>query len=318
MNEFDLIRRYFSRPVPEGYLGAGDDCALVPIAPGKRLAASTDLLIEGRHFLPQADPASLGHKALAVNLSDLAAMGAEPMGCMLGLSLPGIDEAWLAAFSGAFYELADAAACPLVGGDTTRSNHGVVISVTVFGQVELDRALRRDAARPGDDIWVTGTLGAPHAALQLLTGQWPAQPALLAATRAALDWPCPPWRFAQSLPGLAHAALDISDGLLQDLGHILTASGCGAVLRYADLPVDEALTALDPDRAREAVLAGGDVYQLCFTAPPRHREGIAELARAFGIRATRIGAIEREAGLVVLDAEGRAVPISSRGFDHFG
>jgi len=317
LNEFDLIRRYFSRPVPPGYLGAGDDCALLPIGAGKQLAASTDLLIEGRHFLPDADPASLGHKALAVNLSDLAAMGAQPLGCMLGLSLPKIDEAWLKAFSEAFHALADAAGCPLVGGDTTRSPDGIVISVTVFGQVEPGRALRRDAAQPGDDIWVTGTLGAAHAALQWLTGQWPAQPALLAATRAALERPCPPWSFAQKLPGLAHAALDVSDGLLQDLGHILEASGCGARLHYETLPVDAALAHLDEAQVREAVLSGGDVYQLCFTSPPQNRDGIAELARTSGVRATRIGVIESAAGLTVQDAAGGRLPISSRGFDHF-
>lgn len=317
MNEFDLIRRYFSRPVPPGYLGAGDDCALLPIGAGKQLAASTDLLIEGRHFLPDADPASLGHKALAVNLSDLAAMGAQPLGCMLGLSLPKIDEAWLKAFSEAFHALADAAGCPLVGGDTTRSPEGIVISVTVFGQVEPGRALRRDAAQPGDDIWVTGTLGAAHAALQWLTGQWPAQPALLAATRAALERPCPPWGFAQKLPGLAHAALDVSDGLLQDLGHILEASDCGARLHYETLPVDAALAHLDEAQVREAVLSGGDVYQLCFTSPPQNRDGIAELARTSGVRATRIGVIESAAGLTVQDAAGGRLPISSRGFDHF-
>jgi len=317
LNEFDLIRRYFSRPVPPGYLGAGDDCALLPVGAGKQLAASTDLLIEGRHFLTDADPASLGHKALAVNISDLAAMGAQPLGCMLGLSLPKIDEAWLKAFSEAFHALADASGCPLVGGDTTRSPDGIVISVTVFGQVEPGRALRRDAAQPGDDIWVTGTLGAAHAALQWLTGQWPAQPALLAATRAALERPCPPWSFAQKLPGLAHAALDVSDGLLQDLGHILEASGCGARLHYEALPVDAALAHLDEACVREAVLSGGDVYQLCFTAPVQNRDGIAELARKSGVRATRIGVIESAAGLTVQDAAGGLLPISSRGFDHF-
>src|SRR5690606_14005848 len=317
LNEFDLIRRYFTWPVPPGYLGAGDDCALLPIGAGKQLAASTDLLIEGRHFLPDADPASLGHKALAVNLSDLAAMGAQPLGCMLGLSLPKIDEAWLKAFSESFHALADAAGCPLVGGDTTRSPDGIVISVTVLGQVEPGRALRRDAARPGDDIWVTGTLGAAHAALQWLTGQWPAHPDLLAATRAALERPCPPWAFAQKLPGLAHAALDVSDGLLQDLGHILQASRCGARLHYEALPVDAALEPLDETRRREAVLCGGDVYQLCFTAPTQNRDGIAELARACGIRATRIGVIESGTGLTVLDAAGERLPVSSQGFDHF-
>lgn len=316
MNEFELIRRFFSRPVPSGYLGPGDDCALLPIEAGKQLATSTDLFIEGRHFLADADPATLGHKALAVNISDLAAMGAEPRGCVLGLSLPRVDEAWLAAFSEGFYRLAEAAGCPLIGGDTTRSND-IVVSVTVFGQVDPRLALRRDAARPGDDIWVTGTLGAPHVALQLLMGRWPEQPLLLAATRAALELPSPPWCFAQALPGLAHAALDISDGLLQDLGHILKASRCGATLRYADMPVDGALASLPEEQRREAVLSGGDVYQLCFTAPSGHRDAIASLAARHKVDARRIGAIQAEEGLRVVDGAGQTLPISSQGFDHF-
>lgn len=318
MNEFDLIRRYFSRPVPSGYLGGGDDCALLPLVDGKQLAVSTDLLIEGRHFLADAEPAALGHKALAVNVSDLAAMGAQPLGCVLGLSLPRIDEAWLAAFSGGFYQFADAAQCPLVGGDTTRSDDGVVISVTVFGQVDPGRALRRDAARAGDDIWVTGKLGAAYIALQMLLGKMPAQASVLTATRDALERPDPPWRFAQSLLGLANAALDISDGLLQDLGHILKASACGATLRYADLPVDPALNVLDATAVRDAVLGGGDVYQLCFTAPVEHRSKISDLARQFGINVTQIGAIVPEQQLTVLDETGKSLSVSLQGFDHFG
>jgi len=318
VNEFDLIRRYFSKPVPSGYLGAGDDCALVPVDPGKQLAVSTDLLIEGTHFLKDVDPSALGHKALAVNVSDLAAMGAQPLGCVLGLSLPQIDESWLEAFSHAFYRYAQASNCPLVGGDTTRSPDGIVISVTVFGQVEPGRALRRDAACPDDDIWVTGSLGAPDIALQMLLGQAPLQPQLLQATRHALERPDPPWRFAQRLPGIAHAALDISDGLLQDLNHILTASGCGAVLHYDALPVDAALASVDAAQVQRAVLAGGDVYQLCFTAPPENRQAVSSLADEFRLQATRVGTIVSTPGLRVLDTIGKVIPVSSLGFDHFG
>ena len=316
MNEFDLIRRFFSRPVPSGYLGGGDDCALMPIDPGKQLATSTDLLIEGRHFLSDANPRNLGHKALAVNISDLAAMGARPTGCVLGLSLPSVDEAWLAEFSDGFYRLADETGCPLIGGDTTRSND-IVISVTVFGQVDPALALRRDAARPGDEIWITGQLGAPHIALQILTGKLPEHPGLLDATRPSLECPLPPWQFAQALPGLAHAALDISDGLLQDLGHILQASGCGATLHYADLPVDAALASLEETMRREAVLAGGDVYQLCFTVPAKHRDEIGRLADEYKIRVTRVGTIDEGQSLTVRDGTGAILPLASRGFDHF-
>ncbi|HLU19524.1 MAG TPA: thiamine-phosphate kinase [Pusillimonas sp.] len=316
MNEFDLIRRYFSRPVPAGYLGGGDDCALLPIGVGLQLATSTDLLIEGRHFLPGADPRCLGHKALAVNISDLAAMGAKPLGCVLGLSLPRVDERWLSEFSDGFYSLAEQAACPLVGGDTTRSD-GIVISVTVYGQVDPALALRRDAARLGDDIWVTGTLGAPHVALQFLTHKLSPDPELLAAVRPALERPQPPWKFAQHLPGLAHAALDISDGLLQDLGHILAASQYGAVLHYACLPIDPALDKLNEPLRREAALAGGDVYQLCFTAAPNHRAAIEKLANEHAVQVSRIGFIQEPPGLVVLDDSGVPLSVAHAGFDHF-
>lgn len=316
MNEFDLIRRYFSRPVPAGYLGGGDDCALLPTQPGFHLATSTDLLIEGRHFLPGADPRTLGHKALAVNISDLAAMGAKPLGCVLGLSLPRVDEYWLSEFADGFYSLADLAECPLIGGDTTRSD-SIIISVTVYGQVDPALALRRDAAKVGDDVWVTGTLGAPHIALRLLTDKLPPNPDLLRAVQPALDLPLPPWKFAQGLPGVAHSALDISDGLLQDLGHILAASHCGAVVNYAQLPIEPALNELGEQQRREAVLAGGDVYQLCFTAPPDQRAAIERLADDHAVRVSRVGSIQETPTLAVLDDSGAPLAVSFSGFDHF-
>ncbi|QAA94154.1 thiamine-phosphate kinase [Pollutimonas thiosulfatoxidans] len=316
-NEFDLIARYFSRPAPSGYLGVGDDCALLPLAGGRHLATSTDLLIEGRHFFADAQPEALGHKALAVNLSDLAAMGAQPLGCLLGLSLPAVDADWLEQFASGFHALADSAGCPLVGGDTTRSISGIVISVTVMGQVDARQALRRDAAMVDDDIWVTGALGAPDIALQLLNGTLPMDQSLLAATRPTLDRPEPPWQFAQKLPGLAHAALDISDGLLQDLGHILEASKCGAELHFASMPVHPALQALDTGTVQQAVLAGGDVYQLCFTAAADKRQAIQQLADDAGQPISRIGRIVKQAGLHVWSADGQTISLASRGYDHF-
>src|SRR5690606_27395016 len=231
-SEFDLIARYFTRPAPAGMLGVGDDCALFPAPAGMHIATSTDLLIQGRHFFPDVDPAALGHKALAVNLSDLAAMGARPIGCVLGLALPQASESWLAGFAQGFHGLADRHGCPLMGGDTTRSPHDLAISVTVFGAVAPERALRRDAARAGDDIWVSGALGAADVAYRLLDGQLPADPQRLAATRRALEWPEPRVALGQALGGLARAAIDISDGLLQDLAHVLEASGVGAHLAY--------------------------------------------------------------------------------------
>lgn len=316
--EFDLIARHFSRPAPPGYLGVGDDCALFAVAPGHHLATSTDLLVEGRHFFSDVDPAALGHKSLAVNLSDLAAMGAQPLACLLSLSLPNVHHDWLAAFADGFYALADTAGCPLIGGDTTRSTSGIVISVTVMGQVRPEQALRRSAACVGDDIWVTGTLGAADIALRLLQQKLPADSTLLAATRDALEWPLPPWQFGQSLAGIAHAALDISDGLAQDLGHILEASGCGAELDYTALPVATALQGQDSRLVQHAVLTGGDVYQLCFTAAASDSQRIQALADAVSLRLTRVGQIVAEPGLRIrAGVGGDLVSLSRAGFDHF-
>ncbi len=315
--EFDLIARYFSRPAPPGFLGVGDDCALFPVKPGYHLATSTDLLIEGRHFFANVDPIALGHKSLAVNLSDLAAMGAQPIACLLSLSLPAVDHHWLTAFAQGFYALADQAECPLIGGDTTRSVTGTVISVTVMGQVRPEQALRRSAAIVGDDIWITGALGAADIALRLLQDKLPPNPSLLAKTRSALEWPLPPWSFGQRLAGVAHAGLDISDGLAQDLGHILKASDCGAELDYDALPVSPALQGLDPALIQDAVLKGGDVYQLCFTAAAADRQHIAALANSASVRLTRVGQIVAEPGLRVRAADGGLITVANGGFDHF-
>jgi thiamine-monophosphate kinase len=315
--EFDLIARYFKRPAPQGYLGVGDDCALMPITAGHQLATSIDLLIEGRHFFSDVDPGALGHKVLAVNLSDLAAMGARPLGCLLGLSLPSVDHAWLQAFSDGFHALAQQAGCPLVGGDTTRSKGGIAISVTVMGEVLPEQALRRSGAKPGDDIWITGTLGAPDIALRLLDGRLPPDARRLAASRHLLEWPRPPLAFATALAGVAHAALDISDGLVQDLGHILKASHCGAELEYPELPVDEALYGLQDGVIRDAVLAGGDVYQLCFTAALDRRARIDQLADQTGQRVTRVGRIVAEPGLRIRRGDCLVALPAAGGFDHF-
>ena len=315
--EFDLIAHHFSRPAPVGFLGVGDDCALFTVAPHHQLAVSTDLLIQGRHFFDDVDPRTLGHKSLAVNLSDLAAMGARPLACLLSLSLPKVDDHWLAAFAAGFYALADEAGCPLVGGDTTRSASGIVIGVTIMGEVLHGRALRRSAAQVNDDIWVTGMLGAADVALRMLEGRLPTDPAVLASTRQALEQPTPPWQFAQSLLGIAHAALDISDGLAQDLGHILQASHCGAELFYASLPVDPALHGLEASVQQAAVLAGGDVYQLCFTAPAACRPSILALADQAAVQVSRVGRIEQELGLRVRGADGNLIRLEAHGFDHF-
>jgi thiamine-monophosphate kinase len=317
ISEFDLIDRYFKRDAPDGVLGVGDDCALFDVPPGMRIATSTDLLIEGRHFFPDMDPRALGHKSLAVNVSDLAAMGARPVGCLLGLALPQADESWVAAFADGFHAMARAAGCPLIGGDTTGNPGALAISVTVFGAVRPADALRRDGARVGDDIWVSGTLGDADIAYRLLSGQMPPDDALLARTRVRLEWPQPRFALGVALAGTAHAAIDISDGLLQDLGHILEASRVGARVAMADLPVSAALAGVDPDRVRHAVLAGGDAYELCFTAPPEHASAVRAAGGAAGVAVTRIGRIEAGDGVTVLDADGAPLRELPRGFDHF-
>jgi len=297
-------------------LGPGDDCALLSLSPGLKLAVSTDMLIEGRHFFPNVDPAALGHKALAVNLSDLAAMGARPLGCLLSLSLPRVDAAWLDAFSGSLHALASAAACPLVGGDTVRSDCGISISITVMGQVPSDTVLRRDAARVGDDIWVSGTLGEAHIALRVLQGHLPADAHLLACTRRALEWPDAQLALGQALLGVAHAAIDISDGLVQDLRHVLAASRCGALLHYDTLPVAAGLQNLPERVQREAVLSGGDSYQLCFTAAAEQRAAVLACAQAAGVCVTRIGRITLQ-GLRIVRQDGADIAVAPGGFDHF-
>lgn len=334
-SEFELIDRYFKRPAPAGMLGVGDDCALFGVPAGMQVATSTDLLIEGRHFFPDVDPRALGHKALAVNVSDLAAMGARPIGCLLGLALPNVQEPWIAAFAEGFHALAQATDCPLIGGDTTGSGLGLAISVTVFGAVDPAAALRRDGARAGDEVWVSGVLGEADIAYRLLAGQMAADAALLARTRTALEWPQPRIALGMALAGIATAAIDISDGLLQDLGHILTASGVGAELRYADLPVSPALAGVPQARLRHAVLGGGDVYELCFTAPPERSAQVRAAAGAAGVAVSRIGVVraigpddaghairpqdaaQAQASLRVIGADGQAMAALPRGFDHF-
>ncbi len=318
LNEFSLIKTYFNQAAPEGYLGVGDDCAVFAVRPGYQLAVSTDTLIEGRHFFSDTDPFQLGHKALAVNLSDLAAMGAQPKGCVLALAVPAIDDAWLQSFSAGFYALANQAQCPLIGGDTTRSSTDIMFTVTVFGEVPITQALRRDLARVDDDIWLTGTLGAPDLALQYLAGQMPLDADRLSASRPLLEKPQPPFAFAPHLLGHAHAGIDISDGLLQDLSHILQASHCGAQLQWSQLPVHSSLLGLEQQQQLQSVLAGGDVFQLCFTAPKSERSYLLELAALHSVQLTRIGTITQATGLEVLDAQQHPLPLPAHlGFDHF-
>ncbi|MGE0802974.1 MAG: thiamine-phosphate kinase [Lautropia sp.] len=357
MGEFELIRRHFARGItpgalppgaprlaPQVALGIGDDCALLRPPPGQALAISTDLLLEGRHFFAGTAADAIGHKALAVNLSDLAAIGARPLGFTLALALPAIDEGWVAAFCRGLFALADRSGCPLVGGDTTRGP--LTISITVFGAVAEAAALRRDAARPGDRIWVSGPLGGAA----LAVAQRRAGGAVDAAAARRLDWPEPRLALGAALAGttlagaapagaapagaasagaartvVAHAAIDLSDGLAGDLRHIVAASSaaCGqplvATLEAAAVPLDPALAGLTAADALHLALHGGDDYELLFTAPPRADAALRQLAPA----AVAIGRIDAapagvaERGMLLLDRAGRIETIEQGGFDHF-
>ncbi|RZJ10894.1 MAG: thiamine-phosphate kinase [Rubrivivax sp.] len=311
MGEFDLIRRYFTRPATGAgvAVGVGDDCASLVPMPGHHWLVSSDMLVEGRHFLSTVDPARLGHKALAVNLSDLAACGAKPRGFTLALALPRLDDPWLAGFSRGLLALADAHDCPLVGGDTTQGP--LNLCITVFGEAPAGEALLRSGARVGDDIWVSGRLGDARLALEVFRGTVALAGDDFETVRAAMECPTPRVALGQALRGVATAAIDVSDGLLGDLGHILLASGVGAMIDVDALPRSAVLAAQPVAWQRTCVLAGGDDYELVFTAPPGVR------LPDVGVPLTRIGRIEAQPSLRVLDARGVPIDHGLRGFDHF-
>jgi len=314
--EFDLIARHFTRATPGAVLGVGDDCALLAPSPGMQLAVSTDMLLEGRHFSPQDSPAGLGHKSLAVNLSDLAAMGATPRWATLAIALPEANDAWLTAFARGFFRMADQHGIELVGGDTTRG--ALTVSITVIGEVPPGQALRRDGARPGDDVWVSGTLGAAAMALAYRQGRLFMEQIDAAKVLPALYLPTPRIELGIALRGIASSAIDISDGLLGDLGHILERSQVGAVVEFAALPMlPVAQTYLHENVARDCMLAGGDDYELCFTAAAERRDAVQAAAQSAGVAVTRIGSITAESGLAVIDADGQPIPIDHTGYDHF-
>ena len=318
MGEFDLIARYFTRPVRRAVLGVGDDCALLAPTPGMQLAVSSDMLVEGRHFFAGTDARRLGHKALAVNLSDLAACGARPLAFTLALALPAVDAAWLQGFSAGLLALADAHGCELVGGDTTQGP--LNICITVFGEVPPGQALLRSGARAGDDIWVSGSLGDARLALEALLGHTTLPPGTLAAARQRLEAPTPRVALGQALLGIASSALDVSDGLLGDLGHILEQSRVGASLdtRLITPLLDAGRhTPLTIDLLHQCTLSGGDDYELCFTAPADRRDAVQAAGRDSATRVTRIGCIEEQPGLRLIGPDGAAMAPRWTSFDHF-
>ena len=317
LGEFELIARYFRRPVVRAALGQGDDCALLRIRPGMQLAVSTDLLVEGRHFLSTVDPARLGHKALAVNLSDLAACGARPLAFTLSLAMPRAEESFLAPFASGLLALADAHEIELVGGDTTAGP--LTIGITVMGEVPPGQALLRSGARAGDSLWVSGRLGDARLALEVFRGQASLPGDGFEQARRAMEMPQPRVALGLALRGLATSAIDLSDGLLGDLGHVLEASHAGATLQFDALPRSPLLAAQPLLLQRQCLLSGGDDYELLFTAPAEAQDAVRAAARAAGVPVSRIGTITPpHEGLQVLEAGGQTISVSAFGsFDHF-
>lgn len=319
MGEFDLITRYFTRPAKRAVLGVGDDCALWQIQPGMQLALSTDMLVEGRHFLSTVPPKRLGHKALAVNLSDLAASGAKPVAFTLALAMPRIDEAWLQGFSAGLLALADQYTCELVGGDTTQGP--LTICITVMGEVPPGDALLRQGAQVGDDIYVSGSVGDARLALEVMRGQLSLSASDFESCRQRMEQPQPRIALGLALRGVANPCIDVSDGLAGDLGHVLKASQVGAVLTtdwvQDSAAISVAMQSLPFARRLDMALAGGDDYELLFTAAPEQAEAVQHAANEADVSVTCIGRITTGSGLQVLDLQG--VPMSRRfaSFDHF-
>ena len=315
MGEFDLIERYFTRPAPHAVLGVGDDCALLAPTPGMHSAISCDMLVEGRHFLSTVSPERLGHKALAVNLSDLAACGATPRAFTLALALPRIDAVFLEGFARGLFALADAQGIELVGGDTTAGP--LNICITAFGEVPPGQALLRSGARASDDLYVSGTVGDARLALEVFRGTLALPGNAFDQVRLAMEMPQPRVTLGLALRGVASSAIDVSDGLLGDLRHILKRSQVGATLQADALPRSAQLQAMPLDLQRKFGLAGGDDYELLFTAPESARAKVLDAARRADVAVTRVGRIDTAPGLRLLDAQGQVLPDAYGSFDHF-
>jgi len=317
LSEFEIIRRYFTQATSHTELAVGDDCALIRVAPGAELAVSTDMLVSGRHFHADADPEKIGHKALAVNLSDLAAMGATPRWATLSLALPRADEVWLADFSKGFLRLAQRYDVDLVGGDTTRGP--LTICVQIMGEVPVGHALRRDGARPDDEVWVSGEVGDAALLLAHLAGNVDLDSREGTVCAQRLHEPEPRVALGEALRGVAHSCIDISDGLAADLGHILERSSVGAVIELSLVPRSSVLERhLSVPAALRALLAGGDDYELCFTAPATRHDEVLRIADETATPVACVGRVVPGEGLTVLGERGEPVEIGTAGWDHFG
>ncbi len=320
MNEFNLIHKYFTRSTRHTVLGVGDDAALINVADGMQLVVSTDMSVAGTHFFHDALAYDVGWKALAVNVSDMAAMGAQAKWATLAIALPDVNETWLAEFSRGFFACADAFNIDLIGGDTTRGP--LNISVTIMGEVPMGKALRRDGAKAGDDIWVSGTLGDAALALAILQKRYEIdknwQEDESAKWLPCLNRPQPRAALGLALRGIASSCIDISDGLLADLGHILEASNLGANIHLEKLPVSlYSLNHLHQPTIQQCILAGGDDYELCFTAPPNQRDAIEAIAKQQNILLTCIASTRLPIGLQAM-YNNTEIKLNNKGFDHFG
>jgi thiamine-monophosphate kinase len=316
LNEFEIIRRYFSPPTDHTVLAGGDDAALIAVTPGMELAISADALVAGHHFFEDADPYDVGYKSMAVNLSDMAAMGARPRWATLCLTLPAADERWLEQFSYGFLDLSREHQVDLIGGDTTRGP--LAVCVQIMGEVSPGKALRRAGARPGDELWVSGHLGDAALALACSRGDFELEAHERDQTMKRLNQPQPRVTLGQGLIGLATSAIDVSDGLVADLGHIADASGVRAVIEWESVPLSTAAERYRPHPLiQRCALAGGDDYELALTSPPGMESHLDLLAARVGVALTRIGWIEGGAGVTVQDRAGRSLPLAESGFDHF-
>lgn len=332
LGEFDLIQRFFKagadamHPNDEKViaLGIGDDCALLKPAAGEEIAITSDMLVEGRHFFMDANPGLLGRKALAVNLSDLAAMGAKPIGFTLSIALPNVDIAWLEAFSKGLFAVANQYSCPLIGGDTTAGP--LTISITAFGSIPSGKAIRRSGAKVGDDIWASGTIGDARLALAALRHEITLPESDLKQIEHRMHNPTPRVELGMTIRELASAALDISDGLLGDLHHILKQSQVSAKVFLDQIPKSETLQKQSEDIQNQFAASGGDDYEICFTAPTEKRDVIDEISIALNLPLTRIGSITEKVGAAeklslfnknggLLDETKSAALLKS--FDHF-
>ena len=319
--EFNLIAKYFTRATPSADLGVGDDAALLRVHDGHQLAISVDMLVAGTHFYHDAAPYDIGWKSMAVNISDMAAMGATPKWATLAIALPEINAPWLAEFSRGLFACADTFKVDLIGGDTTRGP--LNISVQIMGEVPTNLALRRDGAKPDDDIWVSGNLGSAALGLAHLQSKTTLAPEIAEHCLQALHTPTPRTALGTALLNKANSCIDVSDGLLADLGHILEASNpgneaLGAIIMLENIACHEYLHAHLGDKlVQQCILAGGDDYELVFTAPQSQRQAIQQLSLQQNLPISLIGHTTQHAGIQVLYQQ-QKLDISKKGFDHFG